>query len=187
MGFARESHRTYIGIRLSVFFLWHYHGNCVSLHSKNQRPCSSLYEESRLTPLFYQKTLKRVRCYARCHSKNQILLFILIMNLREDYIPLVNRIREIGTAGLPKDSHIILYGSRARGDANDDSDWDLLVLLDKEKIEQSDYDGICYDLTALGWRLGEMIIPVLYTKDEWKKNSFTPFYKNVVSEGIEIV
>lgn len=36
MGFARESHRTYIGIRLSVFFLWLYHGNCVSLHLNNK-------------------------------------------------------------------------------------------------------------------------------------------------------
>ena len=36
MGFARESHRTYIGIRLSVFFLWLYHVNCVSLHLNNK-------------------------------------------------------------------------------------------------------------------------------------------------------
>lgn len=109
------------------------------------------------------------------------------MNLRQDYTSVVNHIREVGSTNLPKGSHIVLYGSRARGDAKDSSDWDLLVILDKEKIEQSDYDGICYNLTALGWELGEMIIPVLYTKDEWKKNSFTPFYKNVVSEGIEII
>lgn len=88
---------------------------------------------------------------------------------------------------MPEGSHIVLYGSRARGNAGDDSDWDLLVLLDKAKIEQADYDGICYNLTSLGWEMGEMIIPVLYTKDEWNNNSFTPFYKNVTSEGIEII
>jgi predicted nucleotidyltransferase len=115
------------------------------------------------------------------------IYFFISMNLRQDYTAIVNHIREVGSAGLPKGSHIVLYGSRARGDAKDGSDWDLLVLLDKDKIEQSDYDGICYNLTALGWELGEMIIPVLYTKDEWQKNSFTPFYKNVVSEGIEII
>ncbi len=38
----------------------------VTLHSKDLRPCASLYE-SMLTPLFYQKMLKRARCYARCH------------------------------------------------------------------------------------------------------------------------
>ena len=78
---------------------------------------------------------------------------------------------------------VILFGSRARGDAKEDSDWDLLLLLNKEKLEQSDYDEIVYPFTALGWDLGEMIIPVIYTMDEWKSTSFTPFYKNIEKEG----
>lgn len=97
------------------------------------------------------------------------------------------KIRKIGIEFTTTVSRIILYGSRARGDAREDSDWDLLVLLDKPKIEQQDYDGIGYKLTSLGWELGEMIIPVIYTKDEWEKNSFTPFYKNVESEGIVLI
>ncbi len=111
----------------------------------------------------------------------------LDMKIREDYIPVVNRIRDVGNSKLHQGSHIVLYGSRARGDANSDSDWDLLVLLDKKSVEQSDYDGICYDLTSLGWDLGEKIIPVLYTNEEWRNNSFTPFYKNVESEGITLL
>jgi len=97
------------------------------------------------------------------------------------------KIRKIGLEFATTVSRIVLYGSRARGDAKEDSDWDLLVLLDKSKIEQQDYDGIGYMLTSLGWELGEMIIPVIYTKDEWEKNSFTPFYKNVESEGIVLI
>lgn len=99
----------------------------------------------------------------------------------------IDRIKRTAREHLAEGSHVILYGSRARGDARKDSDWDLLVLLDKAKIDQADYNGIAYNLTSLGWDLGEMIIPVLYTEKEWESNSFTPFYKNVTSEGIVLV
>jgi len=104
-----------------------------------------------------------------------------------DQSPVLNRIRDVGKTHLTDGSHILLYGSRARGSARPDSDWDILVLLNKSKIEQADYDGICYELTSLGWELGEMIIPVLCTMDEWEHYSFSPFYKNVVSDKIEIL
>lgn len=45
---------------------------------------------------------------------------------------------------------ILLYGSRARGTEHNESDWDLLILLDKDKIEDSDYDQISYPIVELG-------------------------------------
>lgn len=75
-------------------------------------------------------------------------------------------IKRTAKQALPSNGHIYMYGSRARGDAHADSDWDLLIILDKPNIEQSDYDNVSYPLTALGWKLGEMIIPALYTKEE---------------------
>lgn len=81
----------------------------------------------------------------------------------------------------------MLYGSRARGDAHEDSDWDILVVVNKPDIDQNDYRTIIYPITALGWDIEEMIIPVIYTKKEWEENSFTPFYKNVEQEGIAII
>ena len=36
------------------------------------------------------------------------------------------------------------------------------------------------------WKIGAMINPLLYTYSDWQKRNFTPFYKNVEQESIEI-
>lgn len=87
---------------------------------------------------------------------------------------------------LPLKSQAILFGSRARGDARDDSDWDILILLDKDRITQSDIDEISYPIRELGWEIDAMVNPIMYTMKEWNSKSFTPFYKNVMKEGIVI-
>ena len=81
-------------------------------------------------------------------------------------------------------AQILLYGSRARGTENNDSDWDLLILLDKDKIDDSDFDQISYPIVELGWKEGEQFSPKLYTLKDWMKRSFTLFYKNIEKEGI---
>lgn len=80
----------------------------------------------------------------------------------------------------------MLFGSRARNDAREDSDWDILILIEKDKIRNEDFDSIAYPLIELGWNIGEMINPVLYTFNDWNKRSFTIFHKNVEEEGIAI-
>ena len=92
-------------------------------------------------------------------------------------------IKNVITSVVPN-GKIILFGSQARGDAKNDSDWDLLILLDKAVIESSDFDTISYPLYELGWSEGEQFSPKLYTVKDWMKRSFTPFYKNVENEGI---
>ena len=41
---------------------------------------------------------------------------------------------------LPTDGEAWLYGSQARGSANRDSDWDILVLLEKESLDHTDFN-----------------------------------------------
>lgn len=96
---------------------------------------------------------------------------------------IVDKIKQTIHTIVP-DGKIILYGSHARGDERVDSDWDLLILLNKKKIESADFDLISYPLFELGWSEDELFSPKLYTFDEWKKRSFTPFYKNIEKEGI---
>lgn len=97
---------------------------------------------------------------------------------------ILNEIKRIAKEVLPKGGQLILYGSRARNDATENSDWDLLILLDKPEIEHGDYDNVLYPFAALSWDVGEIISPIIYTKNEWKKYSFTPFYKNIEEDGI---
>ena len=80
---------------------------------------------------------------------------------------------------------LILYGSYARGDYDEQSDIDLLILLDKEKITHDDRVRISYPLYDIQFDLGVLISPVVYSKQLWgNKHMITPFYENVSKEGV---
>ena len=99
----------------------------------------------------------------------------------------IDSIQQVAKTALPKASTLLLYGSRARGDAHKGSDWDLLILLDKPELSDSDYDNVSFPFTMLGWNIGELIIPQMYTKKEWDSISFLPFHKNVEHDKIVLV
>jgi len=99
----------------------------------------------------------------------------------------LNQIRSVARAAAPQGSMVVLFGSRARGEAKKGSDWDILIVLPKNRLEQSDYDSVSYPFVELGWRLNEKINPIMYTEKEWAANSITPFYDNVVRDGINLI
>ena len=99
----------------------------------------------------------------------------------------LNQIRQVAKDTAPQGSMVLLFGSRARGQARKDSDWDILIVLPKNQLQQADYDQVSYPLVELGWTLGEQINPIVYTKQEWEANSITPFYDNVQRDGISLL
>ncbi len=99
---------------------------------------------------------------------------------------IVNSIRKIIHREAP-DAKIILYGSEARGDANSESDIDLLILLNKDKVTLEDEKKITYPIYLLELKTGVLISPMVIAKNKWENRPFkTPFYINVMNEGIEI-
>jgi len=100
---------------------------------------------------------------------------------------IVNMIRTKGNEILPKGGRLWLYGSRARGDYRVDSDWDLLVLIDKDQQHWQDFDNYVNPFIELGFDMGIAINPMLYTQKEWNAINFTPFYHNVQNDKIVLL
>ena len=88
---------------------------------------------------------------------------------------------------ISPNADVILYGSQARGDADKDSDIDLLILVDGEKLSYNDITKITYPLYDLELTDNVAISPIVYTKKQWKNRPFrTPFYINIANEGIRL-
>ena len=97
---------------------------------------------------------------------------------------ILNQIKRIVKDKEPS-AKIYLYGSRSRGTAKDNSDWDLLILLNKDDISNEVEREITYPLYDLEFDTGEVISPMIYSEKEWNsKYKVTPFYQNVMREGI---
>lgn len=88
---------------------------------------------------------------------------------------------------MPLGVKVYLYGSRARGDAHRNSDWDILILVNGTNVSVDLYDSLAYPLTELGWKHGEIVIPVIYSQEEWNHPSSLMFRRNVEQDAIALV
>jgi uncharacterized protein len=105
------------------------------------------------------------------------------MSKRDD---MINKIIGIANKDYP-DAEIFLYGSQARGDAKNLSDWDLLILLNSLIIPFELETKLMDEFYELELDTGEIISPLIYSKSDWvNKYLLTPFYENIQKEGIRI-
>ena len=85
------------------------------------------------------------------------------------------------------EASLILYGSRARGDAREDSDYDLLVLVDREA--DMDLERAVVDrLVPLEVQTGKVLTVLIYSRSQWDSALYRamPFHQNVTREGVPI-
>lgn len=99
----------------------------------------------------------------------------------------IQHIKELGQQILPEGASLWLYGSRARGDARPDSDYDLLILLDKEDVSMSDFDQYMIPLSDFGLSVGEDVRAHIYTKSDWRKWEGAPFNENVEEDKVVLL
>lgn len=86
---------------------------------------------------------------------------------------------------MEPEAEIILYGSRAREDSREQSDWDFLVLVDGP-VNDERTDKIRHRLYEIEWESDEVLCCIVRSREEWNSPLWRsmPFYQNVELEGI---
>lgn len=79
---------------------------------------------------------------------------------------------------------VILYGSRARGDAREGSDYDVLVIVEEKTaaVRELVLDA---DVEMMD-KHGTLFSAVIYSQDEWEASQEYPLAWNIRNEGIPV-
>lgn len=99
--------------------------------------------------------------------------------------PIMKQLSEVLKKTFKKEiKDIILFGSRARGDYEPDSDYDIIVLVDKETKE---LDDKIFELTwKIGFEHNVSISAFVFEKSIFEKDKYEPLFMNVRKEGVLI-
>jgi predicted nucleotidyltransferase len=89
--------------------------------------------------------------------------------------------------GIEPTAEVILYGSRARGDSNEDSDWDFLILVDGQ-VGDDRVDAIRHSLYEIEWESDQVLSSIVRNRNQWNSHPLkgTPFHRNIELEGIAL-
>ena len=75
-----------------------------------------------------------------------------------------------------KNAEVILFGSRARGDFKEDSDWDVLILTDQDEANIKFKKILRKELFDLQLNVDQVITGIIKNKRKWKQMDLTPFF-----------
>jgi predicted nucleotidyltransferase len=101
-------------------------------------------------------------------------------------VALLSRVRKAISKVEPS-AQVILYGSRARGDAGGESDYDLLIITDGEATLKRE-DLIRGEVFPIELETGAVLTVILLSEHEWESSLYRamPFCQNVRNEGVAL-
>lgn len=99
---------------------------------------------------------------------------------------LLERCRE-AIARIDPLAELILYGSRARGEGRQDSDWDLLVLIDGPATLRAE-DKFRRQLYPIELETGAVLTVLLVNRADWQSPLYAamPLCRNISREGLRL-
>ena len=84
---------------------------------------------------------------------------------------------------------VVLYGSYARGDFDDESDVDVAVVADRDRMELKKYrQDIVHLMSSLSMKYDAVVsITCIPSSDYDAYKEILPYYRNIDEEGVRIV
>ena len=85
------------------------------------------------------------------------------------------------------EAEVYIYGSRARGEAAADSDWDVMIIT-VQSVNPELKRALRHALYEIEWDNDCVISSIIHSREEWNGAllKMTPFYKNVTRESVRI-
>lgn len=97
---------------------------------------------------------------------------------------IISKVKDAVSSVIP-DAEIILYGSRARGDATEFSDWDFLVL-SESSVSREGVVEVRDRLYDTELETDTILSTIIRSKAEWESAEYSnlPFKKEIEDQGI---
>lgn len=100
---------------------------------------------------------------------------------------MIREISKVAKRVFPhQEGEVYLFGSRARGEADEFSDWDILILTREPVVTDEQFENLISPFSEIGWYTGEELNPINYSMDEWSQRRDTLFYQNVMEDAIKL-
>lgn len=149
-----------------------------------------------LLPTFFYTCQRNCPFYITCDNflhqnleVSEIVCIFAVETYKKAYMSRKGIVNQISQAIRRVDptATAILYGSEARGDARPDSDIDVLILLEGDQMNLKREMDVTGPLNEIEWQTGVLVSPTVMLRKQWENMPFkTPFYINVMNEGIKI-
>ena len=98
---------------------------------------------------------------------------------------ILSRIKD-GVQEVIPDAKVYLFGSRARGDWHEESDWDILVLTDS-RVDRNVRDEVHKAIYPISFEINDFINYVVLNHDDWETApSYYSLHKTATLEMISL-